>query len=426
MALSIDSVKSQMMLLWKETFHDSDEYVNLVFDSYFKPEYVAWHEDDGKVVSALLGVPYWFAAGKSRLRGLYLCGLATDEAHRRQGIMDSLIREINSRAKKDFAFTFLIPANEGLTRYYEDRGYQNAMYRVKDRYTSVHDFTLDNDMLLDKEDERVAAIKKRYCEALRIHDSSSGISKDDEDKIITFIQNQEHQQTEYVSLQHSDKDLKAAILENNISGGRVYYATNRDGIVTGVAFIEQDGSESIIVKKIYNSDRCSFYLLLNAIKCDFKDQSLTLYSYPENINRKELWMVNYSASKEGMPVDIYSQAESVYDVSLHSRAYGMIRFLDVREILKFLAEYRHDAKFSILVKEENPDSWLYCKVDDGEVVCQEITDVASISVERLTHATRFSMQDLERVICRRKDSSSLVMEAFGIPRIPINISLLLD
>lgn len=425
MALSIDSVRTQMMQLWKDTFHDSDRYVNLVFDSYFKPEYVAWHEDDGKVVSALMGVPYCFGAGKSRLHGLYLCGLATDAAHRRQGIMDSLIRDINSRARKDFAFTFLIPANEGLTRYYEDRGYQNAMYRVKDRYTSVHDFTLDNAMLLDREDGRVAAIKKRYCEALRIHDSSSGIDKEYEAKIIAFIREQE-QQTDYVCLQHSDKDLSAAILENEISGGRIYYATNRDDLVTGAAFIEHDGPESIIVKKIYNSDRCSFYLLLNAVKRDFKEQSLILYSYPENINRKELWMVNYSGTKKGMPVDIYSQAENVYDVSLHSRAYGMIRFLDVREILKFLAEYRRDAKFSILVKDENPDSWLYCNVRDGEAICHDITDAASVSVERLTHATRFTTQDLERVICRRKDSSSLVMEAFGIPRIPINMSLLLD
>ena len=104
----------------------------------------------------------------------------------------------------------------------------------------------------------------------------------------------------------------------------------------------------------------------------------------------------------------------------------MIRFLDVREILKFLAEYRRDAKFSILVKDENPDSWLYCNVRDGEAICHDITDAASVSVERLTHATRFTIQDLERVICRRKDSSSLVMEAFGIPRIPINMSLLLD
>ena len=57
-----DVVRKQMVELWKNTFHDSDDYVNMIFNSYFDMDLVAYHEVGGKVVAALLGVPYNFAA----------------------------------------------------------------------------------------------------------------------------------------------------------------------------------------------------------------------------------------------------------------------------------------------------------------------------------------------------------------------------
>ncbi len=165
-----DVVRKQMVELWKNTFHDSDDYVNMIFNSYFDMDLVAYHEVGGKVVAALLGVPYNFAANdatdseyvkhngivdendseccgenhKGSVRGLYLCGLATLPEFRKGGIMSRLMQEINIKAgRRGFAFTFLIPASEGLRKYYKDRGYVDSFYRVCDRYTSVHDFRRD-------------------------------------------------------------------------------------------------------------------------------------------------------------------------------------------------------------------------------------------------------------------------------------------
>ena len=61
--MEANELKRQMMKLWKETFHDSDDYVNLVFDSYFAPEHVVYEESEGKVIAALLAVPYEFKFG---------------------------------------------------------------------------------------------------------------------------------------------------------------------------------------------------------------------------------------------------------------------------------------------------------------------------------------------------------------------------
>ena len=53
-----DHLRKEMESLWRETFGDSSEYISLVFGLYFNPATVAYHEEDGRLLSALLGVPY--------------------------------------------------------------------------------------------------------------------------------------------------------------------------------------------------------------------------------------------------------------------------------------------------------------------------------------------------------------------------------
>ncbi len=163
-------LRKQMMKLWKDTFHDSDYYISLVFDTYFTPDFVVYREENGNVISAMLAVPYTFAfsdnfVGKdccdpmitispkynnrtnsgepgsddesNLVKGLYLCGLMTSPAHRGAGIMGELIEEMNLRAMRmGFAFTFLIPSSDGLRRYYVKHGYFNSSFRCVDRYMS--------------------------------------------------------------------------------------------------------------------------------------------------------------------------------------------------------------------------------------------------------------------------------------------------
>ena len=52
--------KNDMMLLWKQTFGDVEEYISLVFNMYFCQENAQYKLRDGKLVSAMLSVPYRF------------------------------------------------------------------------------------------------------------------------------------------------------------------------------------------------------------------------------------------------------------------------------------------------------------------------------------------------------------------------------
>ena len=132
---SAERVRHLMMELWKDTFHDSDRYIRLVFDAYFSPDNVYVRMDGEKLIAALLCVSYGFRSvaadgSDTMLRGMYLCGLATRPECRGRGIMSALMKEAEADlADRGYDMTFLIPADSGLRAYYARMGYFNASYR---------------------------------------------------------------------------------------------------------------------------------------------------------------------------------------------------------------------------------------------------------------------------------------------------------
>ncbi|MDE6380442.1 MAG: GNAT family N-acetyltransferase [Muribaculaceae bacterium] len=134
--------KTDMMELWKETFHDSDRYISLVFDTYFSLEntFVRYHQN--RLIAAMLCVGYEFQilnedGKKRRLRGMYLCGLATHPNWRKKGIMGELMEEAEDAARRrGYDLTFLIPADDHLRCYYARKGYYTASWREREKFIS--------------------------------------------------------------------------------------------------------------------------------------------------------------------------------------------------------------------------------------------------------------------------------------------------
>lgn len=426
-----EEIKRKMMKLWKDIFHDSDAYISLVFDNYFNPGLVEYIEENGRIISALLGVPYEFGCGKDRLRGLYLCGLATDEEFRNRGIMNELIEKINKSAReKGYTFTFLIPSSDALINYYSVRGYINAMYRVEDCYTQIHDFEKDYMSFLSREDDRVKRLKEKYYHSL----NASIVSENDtalQEKITAYIMKAEDEITTFLTLLHSENDTNILIKENFISGGKIAVAYSSDEKLTGVAFISIDYKKRVVIHKMYYDDNCSLYRILDFVKRTYPDSPVSLYCYPEETDRRVLWTKVYGASNPdgGGLEGAYGISERVYDVSRHARPYGMIRVLDIREILKFLSNYRNDVKFSILVKDIELDGKiLKCVVNEGKIRFDELeeSEIRPNRREEGITTTTLKTKELMELLFRKKDNSNLIMEAFGIPRIPTNMALLLD
>lgn len=191
-------VRPKMMELWKETFHDSDFYINLVFSTYFRPGNAFCRFDGDKLIAMMLCVPYNFLYGDANgdrhiLKGCYLCGLATLPPYRRKGIMADLMNEVESEMiNRNFDFLFLIPADGHLRDYYARMGYFNCAYRCGENI-EISEETSD---LRPIQISEIANEDKYFLFRLASRCSSEELNRVDSGII------------------HSPEDLLAAILEN--------------------------------------------------------------------------------------------------------------------------------------------------------------------------------------------------------------------
>lgn len=415
-------LKDEMKKLWKDTFQDSDAYINLIFENYFDPALLEYYEENGQLIAGLLGVPYRFGTDQNNIKGLYLCGLSTRPEYRRRGIMHRLYDRIKEKAKDNgFDFVFLIPADNGLKRFYRDLGMSESFYHVKNRYTSAHDFNRDYLNYLEKEDYRVGALKKNYWESLNdgiLDTSDYGMRKN----VVHFI-NKFQQQDNPFGLLHSAKDMEAVIDENCISGGSIFVTYKKNEDITGVAFASFEDDSVVKVAKIYSADRCSHYRLLSAIKNKFSDCSMVVYMRPEEVKRVALKGEIYQTPSESLLSGSVGEALKPFDLSQAVESGGMIEFLNVREILIFLNNVRKDSKYSILVKDDKNGVITNFKSEKGQL---EVNAIQPEVLSGLNMPIVMSEINLTDILCRKPDKDQFMMEAFGLPRLSLNIALLLE
>ncbi len=417
-------IKEGMMKLWKDTFHDSYEYIHMVFNEYFNLSLIEYEERAGRIIAGLMAIPYKFGNSKNQIKGLYLCGLSTDPTFRCQGIMGDMIERMAKRMEKsEYSFLFLIPADNGLQRYYKDRGFVNAFYRIKERFTASHDFALEHYNILRQEDERTQNIKQRYCQRLicNMISSDSRPNQDEINKIISYLSIKERS-GKNLGILHELSDLSLAIDECIISGGTVFYCLNSDKTVSGVAFTYVK-EETITIYSLDAENRCTYYKLLGEIKKHYPESSLVLYRYPTKSEISGLWEPFYGATiPDATSAGYIGTTECVYDKTNHSEVYGMARILNLYEILKFQAIERNNLKYSILVKNEKNGRLTRFNVKNGLINNEEKIDkekyekTNSIMLER----------EVAEILFRRPDSNSIIEEILQLPPLIGKIYLMLD
>lgn len=462
-------IKQQMMKLWKDTFHDSDEYIHLVFDNYFNRELIAYKEVNGEIIAALLAVPYDFnvnipddkdandydsgelikfdsiitrnlyeniSCDLNILKGLYLCGLATKKTYRHNGIMTELIEEINEKAKNlNFDFTFLIPADDALEYYYRLRGYVGAFKRYENNFVAGYQFKKSKNyekgkMLVIDNFTQLSSIKLSIIEDNHIDykyiyeaDKKENIFTEIDDRIFKSVQEYIHARIRIdeinnrgVTLFHSKDDVKNILEENILFGGNIFISD------AGVAVINFT-DDKIIIPHIFCNDISARDELLQAVSDKFPLKPIIYYSYAEDKNNHLLEPKNY----------------------------GMIRFLKVDEILKFVAESSRDLKFSILVKDVDEGEMRLYNAEDGRLTSVALNDHSNVDIyktmkrgevlprekksewaEELAklknggEVTELTIRELTEILCRNPEAPDYARMAFSLPRIPFCMSYMLD
>lgn len=115
----------QLRSLWKETFGDTDEFLDCFEENAFSLERCRCVLVNEKVVAAL----YWFNCEFLNRPIAYIYAVATAENFRGKGICHALMENTHMYLKSlGYVGTILSPANEKLIHFYEKMGYQTCAY----------------------------------------------------------------------------------------------------------------------------------------------------------------------------------------------------------------------------------------------------------------------------------------------------------
>lgn len=279
------NTKERAERLWMNTFHDSEEYIKLIFDTFYNEGLVEYVIRDNKMVSSLLGIPFKFRYNKNgdcvtrqqpsckncmsrvELRGLYLCGLATDPDYRGLGLMSGLINEVLGRAvASGYDLVFLIPANSDLREYYRKFGFEDAF----PKWTGI----IEPEKIVKND----CGVRIEYFNTL---DSLlANIKISEKDGLMQFCKEFDRLEMDsqgegsfYIT--RSEKELFVTIHECFVSGGRIYMARGEDNVLEGMAFVYKKDN-GVKVYKISAKDNCIKTDLLKRISGDFSENRIEL------------------------------------------------------------------------------------------------------------------------------------------------------
>ncbi len=116
--------------LWMKVFGDEKDYIELLFSDEGAICDVFALYDNCSICSALYLLDSELTINGRIYNGKYLYAAATDENHRSKGFMSTLIKEACEFCiESGFDFISLVPANEGLYKYYAKFGFIEAMHR---------------------------------------------------------------------------------------------------------------------------------------------------------------------------------------------------------------------------------------------------------------------------------------------------------
>lgn len=132
----------ELRKLWKETFGDSDAFLDTFEKTAFSLDRCRCVTIDGCVIAAL----YWFDCSFLGQPIAYIYAVATAKAFRGQGICHALMKNTHEHLKEaGYEGAILSPASDELFSFYEKMGYETCSY--------VEELSFDEDTLVSYSDK---------------------------------------------------------------------------------------------------------------------------------------------------------------------------------------------------------------------------------------------------------------------------------
>lgn len=418
-----EELKRKLLGLWEKTSHTPKELLGLLFDLYFDADLVEYKENDGKIVSALCGIPYEFGYGDRKLKGVYIISLSAEEGYKKKGILSELLLKFNDRVKDNYEFSFLVAHTELLADYYGTQGYLSSFYIFEERYTPLHDFKNDYFLSLTDSEEKIKKLKEELYGKIKVVLYQEN-HKYDMESVIRFLNEVEKKSSTSINLCHKDRDFEYLLSPGSLRNLNCFISFDTDDKITGVAFTQKDEPGRIRVVAIFVSDPCSYFVLLDNIKRYFSDYSISVNVPNQKFQQQSLiWQLYASSNPKGGDLEnTFGMVEIPFNINRLLHPLGMVKILKFDNILKYIAETRRDIEFKLHIRDLEPlenDQRVIYEVKNGKcnkVIVDSIPDNKNI--------LNISIKEISELLLRKNDSSNLIMEAFGIPRLDLQIRLL--
>lgn len=219
------TIKEQVRQLWKLSFTDSDEFVELYFRMRYTDERNSYVETDGRVIAALQRIPYPMTYEGGLVPTSYISGACTHPDCRNQGAMRRLLAEAHRKMYKEgVMLSTLIPAEEWLKDYYARSGYARCFQQGRKLLTETPPPVNNSDVpLMFKE-----------------IDLTEGLPED------VFLFFNSCQNRAACRILHSAEDLQVVLADLQLSKGKLWGAYRGGDNIEGVCFcLQENGRLSV-------------------------------------------------------------------------------------------------------------------------------------------------------------------------------------
>jgi len=227
--------KDAVKKIWRESFDDSEQYVDMFFSRVYRDDDAMLLVDNGIPSSSLLLQRYAMNFHGVTVSIGYVCGAATIKDARCHGLMHRLMSDaLRDSYRRGDVLCSLIPANEWLFHYYGHQGFSPVFYVDVERYTSMHTF-------------------RHSGKYFRLEDIDS-------DDAYDFFNTMMRQRP--CCVQHSREQYDWILMDNSIDSGTVLGIVDGMDNIAALAFVVSHDCIALVkdVVQIFFRELCIYFL----------------------------------------------------------------------------------------------------------------------------------------------------------------------